>query len=105
MLSLKEPNNGHLREGNCLHWLFMTNIIETKISLGSWAGLWDATCHYLSFLHRSLFFWPLVHLNEAINRGRWLYMHIYFFSGQANKVAKEAANRWTGMYYNGTDKL
>lgn len=34
-------------------------------------------------------------------------MTIYkkFFSGQANKIAKEAANRWTGMYYNGTDKL
>lgn len=28
-----------------------------------------------------------------------------FFSGQANEVAKEAANRWTGMYYSGTDKL
>lgn len=28
-----------------------------------------------------------------------------FFPGQANKIAKEAANRWTGMYYNGTAKL
>ena len=29
----------------------------------------------------------------------------FFFSGQANKVAKEAANRWTGMYFNGTAKI
>ena len=33
-----------------------------------------------------------------------IHIYIYFFSGQANQVAKEAANRWTGMYY-GTDKL
>ena len=33
------------------------------------------------------------------------YVFLFFFSGQANKVAKEAANRWTGMYFNGTAKI
>lgn len=30
---------------------------------------------------------------------------IYHPPGQANEVAKEAANRWTGMYNNGTAEL
>ena len=33
--------------------------------------------------------------------GKNIYILYIYFSGQANQVAKEAANRWTGMYYNG----